>query len=268
MHRHNKRLFFGAEASAPWPHDFPKGRVLQESSRHMTLAFLGEVCFPDLQQILTSFPTPPFKVGLVGKSDRLLFLPETKPHVVAYHVHWLEYDQTLRLFQKNLTSWLAEHHFKVLEKQDFLSHVTIARSPFDVDEWSHTYQDIPFLLHAIHLYESVGLLNYQPLWSYPLIPPFEEIEHTADLAFRIRAETNLSLHLHAQIALAFKFPSLLPFLFLDSLKDNLDDMIIALNKIVTHADREIGSPIKAVSFHGSIHINAQNIREWEMIIDV
>ncbi len=37
-----KRLFFGAEVSAPWPKELPQGRVLEEKARHLTLAFLGE----------------------------------------------------------------------------------------------------------------------------------------------------------------------------------------------------------------------------------
>ena len=36
-----KRLFFGFEVKAPWPQGLPKGRILKEDQRHITIAFLG-----------------------------------------------------------------------------------------------------------------------------------------------------------------------------------------------------------------------------------
>lgn len=263
-------LFFGAEIQAPWPDQLPEGRLIKERERHLTLAFLGNHSFTDLEKILPSFPLPPFKVGIVGKSSALLTLPEksSHPRVIAYQVDWLKKRIALEKFQEELKNWLLSHHFQIEKKRDFLSHVTIARAPFKSEEWEKSYYEIPFAMQAIHLYESRGENNYYPLWSYPLIPAFEEFEHTADIAFMIRAETIGEIHLHAQIALAFKFPSLLRFLFLESLKENLDEIIISLNESVSKADQLISCPFKAVSFHGAIKKNQEGIFEWEMIIDV
>ena len=40
-----------------------------------------------------------------------------------------------------------------------------------------------------------------------------------------------------------------------------------LNNLVMAVDQDIGSPIKAVSFHGEIE-KKENYLQWEMIIDV
>jgi len=267
--KNKRRLFFGAEVDAPWSEESFGGRVIDERSRHLTLAFLGELLFTEIEKIVDTFPVPSFKVGIVGESNRLLLLPKNSPRAIAYLVDWVEQKALLEDFQKNLIQWLAFHHLPIQKQTTLLSHITFARAPFKGDLTKMTLsQPIPFTLQAIHLYESVGNLHYQPVWSYPLIPPFEELEHIADIAFRIYAEKNSQLHLHAQYALAFKFPSLLPFVFLDSLKEDLDEIIIALNQLVTKADQLIGSPLKAVSFHGSIERNDMGILQWEMIVDV
>lgn len=268
IHMEQKRLFFGASIIAPWPEETPEGRTVAPEHRHLTLAFLGQTDYSLLQPLLPQCPIPLFRVGIVGKSDCLLFLPEKQPRVIAYHANWLGHEELLRTYQKQLSAWLHAHHLIAPSEREFLSHISLARKPFDTKEWQMAYTDLPLLISGIHLYESVGGLNYQPLWSHPLILPFEEIEHTADMAFKIRGETKKDLHLHAQMALAFKFPSLLPYLTLDSLTDTWDDMVISLNHIITRADAEIGSPIKAVSFHGTIGQDPQGLFNWEMIIDV
>jgi hypothetical protein len=99
------------------------------------------------------------------------------------------------------------------------------------------------------------------------LPPFEEKEHTADLAFIVRGQTPQELHRNAQLALSFKFPMLLPF-FSKNLQTTLDGIIIALNEMVGSADAACGSPLKAISFHGQIKEDAYQILHWEMIVDV
>jgi RNA 2',3'-cyclic 3'-phosphodiesterase len=110
-------------------------------------------------------------------------------------------------------------------------------------------------------------LEYQSLWEIPLLSPFEEFEHTADIAFLVRGTTPQELHRNAQLALAFKFPKILPF-FSKRLQDTLDEIIIALNEMVGKADAECGCPFKAVSFHGQIKAEEENLLHWEMIVDV
>lgn len=263
-----KRLFFGIEVSAQWPSKMPQGRILDPAHRHMTLAFLGLADYPKLQKHLSTFPKPSFNCGLVGKFNECLFLPPRHPHVVAWNASWGEDAAALVAFQKTLISWLQEGGFNPdTRHEEWLPHVTICRSPFNYKQWRRSFSELPFIAKDIHLFESMGNLKYMPVWSYPLKSPFEEIEHTADLAFRIFGENLAQIHSHATYALAFKFPSLLPFISFPFESHDLDDVIITLNDIIAKADAKIGCPIKAISFHGEIK-KEDNLLMWEMIIDV
>jgi 2'-5' RNA ligase len=270
MSTEDKRLFFGLEAIAPWPHELPSGRLLKENQRHLTLAFLGKTHFPSLSTLLPSFPTPSFKVGLVGQFDKCLLLPKKHLHVVAWHVDWLENDHNVRHFQKTLVNWLLENGFvPANHERDFLPHVTLSRKPFVSKEWTESFTKLPVIVKDIHLYESLGHSNYESRWHYPIKAPFEEIEHTADIAFRIRGENFTQLHQHALVALAFKYPPLLSYFskIQENKEMNLEDIIIKLNTIIGRADSEIGCPFKAVSFHDKL-IKEENLLIWEMIVDV
>ena len=174
--------------------------MIAETERHLTLAFLGNTSFAAIEELLPQFPKPSFAVGPVGWCDRLLFIPEEHPKVAAYHIEWLHGD--LAPLHAALQQWLS-----LADKRAFLPHVTVARSPFDREDWRETFEEFPIAVRAIHLYESVGHLNYVPLWTYALLLPFEELEHTADIAFLIRGESLSALFAHAQIALSFKFPN-------------------------------------------------------------
>lgn len=262
-----KRLFFGAEVVAPWPESYPPGRLIEEPYRHITLAFLGNCALSPLQDILPTCPKPDFKIGPVGKCDHLLFLPKNHPRVVAMHVEWLHEQEQLNTFQKKLLAWLEKQQYKV-DKRELLSHVTIARAPFDVELWQNSFTEIPLYIKSIHLYESVGELRYLSRWEYPLIAPFEEFEHTADIAFHVRGRTYHELYLHAALALCFKYPSMtIYFSNVDALH-SIEDVVAALNALVTKVDIEIGSPLKAVSYHGKVKKNTNELMEWEMIVDV
>lgn len=263
-----RRLFFGAQVHACWPHALPDGRLLEESERHMTLAFLGQTSLSSLQKILPSIPHPSFRLGLSGKCTRFIFLPKQHPRVVASHVQWLNGEEKLTTFQKNLSNWLITHHYQI-DPREFTSHVTVARAPFSLDQWSKITEEFPLILSGIHLYESVGHLTYRSLWNYPLLAPFEEFEHTADIAFRIQGETLHELLLHAQIALAFKFPPLVSYLPMENCSSSsIDNIVMALNALIAKADEEVGAPFKAVSFHGTVKKLDSAILQWEMIVDV
>lgn len=263
-----KRLFFGWEIASPWPEKFPKGRLLDENHRHMTLFFLGETDYPKLIKALENFPTPPFKMGVVGKFDQCLLLPKHFPNVVAWHGEFLEKKKEIFEFQKNFGQWLIKHDlFHKDSNREWLPHTTMCRKPFDFEGWKNSFHSLPFITGPIHLYESLGNLQYRSCWNYPLRHAFEEISHTADIAFHIFGETIEDLYLHAQMALAFKFPPLISFLSEGKEKISLDDMIIELNEIVTKADTMIGCPFKAISFHGELE-QKENLLLWEMIVDV
>lgn len=263
----SKRLFFGLAVQAPWPETLPQGRLLDASHRHLTLAFLGECNYQTLQERLPAFPSPPFKVGFVGKFDQCLFLPERHPHVVAWHVTLLTSPSSLIGYFKTLISWLQAMGFNPDTRHPFTPHVTVARLPFNKRVWEKKFTPLPLMLSTIHLYESVGGLKYVPIWSYPLTPPFEEISHTADLAFWIRGEAFDHLFVHAQGALAFHFPEILPYLIEKDQIENLDEVIIALNELVAYVDQNISCPFKAISFHSLLE-EREGILHWEMIVDV
>jgi RNA 2',3'-cyclic 3'-phosphodiesterase len=266
LNEDSRRLFFGAHTEAPWPNDYPSARMISEETRHLTLAFLGQDSFSKLQQLLPSVPRPSFAIGPVGIAKQLIFLPQEKSRVVAASVDWLDASAKLNVYQKALADWLQSNGYP-LDKRSFFPHITIARAPFDKKQWKVHFTPLPFFVKAIHLYQSLGNLQYRSLWESPLLPPFEELEHTADIAFQIRGDNIRELHLHAQLALAFKFPQLTDF-FTSNLQDSLEEMIISLNEMVAIADAEFGCPFKAVSFHGMIKSDAHNILHWEMIVDV
>ncbi len=263
-----KRLFFGLAVEAPWPVSLPEGRVLTPECRHMTLAFLGNVSWADVEALLPTLPLPQLKVGVAGHADRSLLLPPAHPHVVAWHVQWRgEAATRLLTYQQELVAFLraAGYH---LDSRPFLPHVTMARSPFDTHAWRKAFHPMPMVSHTVHLYESVGSLNYTSLWSHHLLSPIEEISHTADVAFRIRAESMQQLGINAQIALCFMMPGLLPYLNEMFPDISLEDIVISLNDSITRADSELGCPLKAVSFHGDVVAGPEGVITWEMVVDV
>lgn len=263
-----KRVFFAMETHAPWPEKLPKGRILAESDRHMTLAFLGEIDYSTLQKQLDNFPKPEFQIGFTGIFDKCLFLPERHPHVVAWHLNLLNQKAPLLKFQSELVRWLRHNDYVIKEHENFLPHITVARSPFVAHEWKKAFSPVPGFTSKIHLYESLGSLQYKPCWSYELLAPIEELDHTADIGYLVRGENILQLLQNASIALAFQFPSILPYFTEIKNIEDLDDIIIYLNKAVTKADEIIGCPFKAVSYHGSVKQEREGVLNWEMVIDV
>ncbi len=261
-----KRLFFAAEVEAPWPTQLPEARLLSEKSRHMTLAFLGNVAWKPIEGLLPNIPLPSFRVGPAGFSDKCLFLPPKHPHVVAHHVVWLDPVSALVNYQRDLTAYWSASGYS-LDDRPFLPHVTIARSPFDQEEWRQAFHPLPMMIRGIHLYQSMGNFVYEPIWSHLLQAPFIEIPHTADIAFEIYAETMQTIGFHAQIALAFKHPGFLKYLQPIAEDCTLDDIVISLNESVTRADIEEGSALKAVSFHGDV-VKKNGLLTWEMVVDV
>lgn len=262
-----KRLFFGFQIEAPWPHPLPQGRILPENSRHLTLAFLGNQNYEMVREQLASLPLPPFKIGKTAFFDKCLFLPERHPNVVAWRGIWLQDTERMNSYYELFINWLANVHIHVDSKDFWLCHTTIARQPFNQEEWLQTFHPLPFTITHLHLYESLPELNYTPLWSHPLIAPFDEFEHTADIAYNIRGETFEELFYNAFSALSWRFPALLSFLPVNAIFQSLDDVIISLNESIGHADTEIGCPYKAISFHDELK-QKSGFLEWEMIVDV
>lgn len=268
MEEDKKRLFFGLDVSAPWPEKLPIGRLLDEKHRHLTLAFLGNIPFAPLKTLLKTFPECPMKVGTGGFFDRCLLLPPRHPKVLAWQNCWYDPHSPVFILQERLSSWLRGAGYSI-ELQEWLPHVTLCRAPFDPHAWKKSFTPLPFYTQSINLYESVGHLTYNPIWTYPIAPPFVEIDHTADIAFKISGETVSQIYTNAFIALAFKFPEFIkyyqqPLINLSS----IDDVVILLNQVVSAADSADWSPIKAVSFHGDLVKQPNDTLTWEMIVDV
>lgn len=270
MNEEKKRLFFALNISAPWPIRYPPGRVLEEKDRHLTLAFLGSVDLSKVQKFLPSFPKIPLKTGFVGEFVKCLFLPVRNPRVAAWEIEWYNNHAHFLSYQKEIEQWLEKNQLPFVkrkgQKEEFLPHVTICRQPSALHEWQKSFSPLPIIANGIHLFESLGHSQYTSLWRQDFILPFEEIEHTADIAFKVRGEDFAQLYLHAQIALAFKFPVFLSY-YSTAFVSNIDDVIMNLNEIVGKIDAAEGSPIKAVSFHAEI-IKRNELLEWEMIVDV
>jgi len=261
-----KRCFFGFKIFAPWPKLPKNSRVLTEENRHVTLAFLGDVSSKQIEE-LHQVPLPAFCFGPVGTFDRVIFLPKKSPRLVAWNIRWQD-AKMLNDFLKRLQHWLKKHDF-MIQNRKMLWHVTMCRNHFKTKEWQQNFFSLPFIVDSFNLYESLKDSNYQILWSHNFLKPFEETEHTADLAFSIRGKNFTELYYNAQLALAFNNPAFLPFCVLeDKKKKNIEDVVIGLNELIFEMDKKIGSPFKAVSFHKNIKSFKDNLLEWEMIVDV
>ena len=261
-----RRLFFGFGVKAPWPSFDLKGRILPSEARHLTAAFLGNSCFDTIERLLPSMPLPPFKIGPLALFDECLFLPQSHPRVVAYHVKDLEKEALLLPYIQELLSFLEENGLE-LHTKPFCPHVTLAGSFFSKSDWEKQFIPLPLFLSSFHLYESLGHSRYQKLWGISFMSPFEEIEHTADLAFSIYGTNLKHIDLSSQMALCFQSPRLTSYLDLSFSPKSLEEIIMHLNDILYEADREEGVPFKAVSFHGHLE-EKDHLLKWEMIVDV
>ena len=263
MEEAEKEIFFALEVGAPWPEHLPQGRLLDPEDRHeQASAFLGETLYqPLLRELDSHFPIPPFKVGLVGTFFKCLFLPSRHPNVVAWDVQWTEDSSALTAYRQTFLEWLKMREYHPQEHEgEWLCHVTLCRKPFDYDHWKKSFKPLPMAIFGIHLYASPGHSKYKPIWSYPLIRPFQEIEHTADIAFLVNGENLAQLHRHAQTALAFRYPALVPYIHQSSY--NHTDIIIDLNDMIAKADADIGRPFKAISFHGDVE-HKDSVLQWK-----
>lgn len=260
-----KRFFVAFDVIAPWPEKEPKGRYIEKSLRHLTLAFLGNVEVAKIDKLLSNMVLPAFLIGPVGIFDKVLSLPVRHPNVVAYNISWLNDAKKIEEFRNRLNNSLKDF-FSTDYHEKFLAHVTVCRAPFIIKEWKKNFSKLPFFITDMALYESLGKSEYKSVWKHGFILPFEEIEHTADIAFKVRGADYTSLYVNAFVSLCFKFPNLSDY-FINISCSSIDDVIIHLNEIVCRVDIEIGSPFKAVSF-GSKVKKETNYLEWEMIVDV
>lgn len=107
-----KRVFFAFQIEAPWPKELPQGRLLDERSRHLTIAFIGAVEYAPFAEALSSFPPPPFQVGLTGYFDKIKFLPPRRANVASWHVQWHDEAGQLGQYQRQIAEWLESYSGK------------------------------------------------------------------------------------------------------------------------------------------------------------
>lgn len=261
------RLFFGLEVHAPWPEEFPLGRLLAPEARHITFAFLGETDEKKLFPLLNEIPLPQRTLGWSGQFTNVEFFPKRHPHVAAWTMQWSRHENELLEYQQQLSAWLLTHAIPHRDAHAFNPHVTLARSPFDQRAWENAFTPLPFYTSHFHLYQSLGNSTYKPIWTKPSQPPFIEIEHTADIAYQVFGASIEELFQHAQLALAFKTPAFFNEAYPPFPIGSLDALIKGLNWQIAQLDQKEIIPFKAVSYHGDIEAQ-ENTLMWEMIVDV
>lgn len=263
-----KRLFLGFDVSCHWTYEPDDHQMISHKNRHVTMAFLGRQDVEKLLKALKTLSIFPFSISPAGFFDACLTMPSAHPTVIAWKMHVLTSGKALFAFHATLLKWLDEKKIVCDAKhKELFAHVTVSRNLEMAASWQEGFQPIPFLLTAFHLYESLGDSQYRKLWSRMLLPAFEEIEHVADMGYRIRGKTLRDVYLHAQLALAHYDPNVLKFITGPLKMANLDEIIYSLNQVLTKMDIEMGSPFKAISYHGNLREN-EGVLEWEMIIDV
>lgn len=259
----SKTLFYGLSVEAPWE-EFPKARILEEEMRHLTLAYVGSVAEDQIAS-LSQLPKNSMVCGIGGHFPNLLFLPPKEPRVVAYQPLFYE-ESSIQALQKELQTLVHSLSQAPEKERPWQPHVTVGRAPFDRTEWEGAFIPIPFVCNKLHLYESLDHSKYKILSTQEYVPPFEEVPHTADYAFRVRGLNVTELYRHAQLALMFLSSEFIPY-YDTQPKETLTDCIVGLNGIVSTLDRDHGSPVKAISFHGTLQKEANHV-SWLMILDV
>ncbi len=264
-------LFFASSISAPWPESYPRGRLIEEKERHLTLLFLGrkeEEEALDLAYKLKSDPPLGLTLGFVGKFDQCLFLPPRTPRCATWHMSPIgTMRNPLQALQERVASWCQERGIENQNRHSFNPHLTLARAPFDLRAWRKSFRPLPFFSSELSLFQSLGHSHYKALHTIELKPPFVEIEHTADIGFWIYGHDLYDLYTHAKVALAFTFPEITPYCDREYPVGTIEELIRSLNRIVSEVDTDRGAPFKAVSLHTDMEEQA-GLLKWEMIVDV
>jgi 2'-5' RNA ligase len=194
-----KNLFLAFEIKGQWPASFPKARLIPDAYRHLTLAFIGPYDNSSVMNVVPTIPRFKDTISPSGRLDNLIFLPPGIERIAVLIPQFFDMPAVMN-YQKEVSGDLLRK-LGLQEKRSFLPHVSIARAPFDHKEWKEISWNIPFYVSSLSLYQTVASLRYDILWKQPYTPPFDEIDHTADLAYTIRGRNLSELFSHALLCL-------------------------------------------------------------------
>jgi 2'-5' RNA ligase len=238
-----KQLLFGFEAHAPWPKILPDEKTLKAKHHHLTLLYFEDVSYQKLHDEIRYMPKPSFRVGPVAVSDSSLFLPNRSSDIITWHVDPFG-DDPINDYQHALVEYYKELGYG-FDKKEYIKHITLGKSGALKKEIKKNFKPLPLYCSNLHLYESLKGDQYEPIWTYDLLPPFEEQKEGQ---FILYGESFQQVFLNAQIALAFKFPELVPFLDPTYQVRNLHDGEIRLTTLLNAAYRAIKIPIDKTTF--------------------
>jgi 2'-5' RNA ligase len=238
-----KRLLFGLEAHAPWPESLADVKTLKARHRHLTLVYFGDVSYKKLHDEIRYMPKPDFRVGPVAISDSSLSLSNRSPDMIAWHVDPFGSD-LINDYQYELVEYFTEKGYD-FDKKKYVKHITLGKSSLLKKEMKKSFKPLPLYFSNLHLYESLKGDQYEPIWTYDLLPPFEEGKGGQ---FILYGESFQQIFLNAQIALAFKCPELVPFLDPSYQVRNLHDGGIRLTTLLNQAYRALKIPIEKATF--------------------
>ncbi|QVL57301.1 MAG: hypothetical protein KFB93_07945 [Simkaniaceae bacterium] len=254
-----KRLLFGFEVHAPWPEALPDIKTLKAKNRHLTLLFFGDTSYKKIHEHIRYMTKPSFRVGPVAISDSCLCLPNRSPDIITWHVESFG-DDPIDEYQRVIHDYFLEKGYD-LERKKFIKHITLGKSIALKKQIKKAFSPLPLYFTNLHLYESLHGDRYEPIWTYDLLPPFEEKEEGH---FILYGESFQQVFLNAQIALAFKFPALVPFLDPNYKVRNLHDGGIRLTTIINQAFREAKVPIEKATFPDSGQ-EEKGLLTWDLI---
>ncbi len=259
------RAFLAFAASEEYPHKLPEGREIAPSMRHLTLVFFPEVDLKGLIGALDKLSPLP-QLGFGGIAKEFVLLPPRHPRVLAWNVNLGPSLPVIARLAETYGIWAEREGFlQQRETRAYLPHVSLMRSPFSHLDRIKTVYPHPILFPSLHLYESVGNLEYEKRWSKELIVPYREIPHTADVAFEIVGRSLEELYWNASLALATRWEQLLPSEI--PVLESHPDLIRMLNKRIAEIDSAEGISLKAVSYHSTL-TKREDVTYWEMIVDV
>jgi 2'-5' RNA ligase len=267
MKKKVKRLFFAFKVEAPFYEKIYPARHLDKEDIHVTIVFIGNWPIEKYQEIKKNIPLSPFSFAPSAIGDKLLLLPFDNPSCMTMHLTLRDEEKKkLEDFRCILINYIASFDIQI-ELRPLLLHTTLARKPFDASIWLKHFKKVPILLTKFCLYESVGQLKYNILWEQNLMRPFEEVDHTAGIAFAIYGHCIQDLYINAQMALSFLNPDFTQFINYKKI-DSLEKIIHELNKTISLVNIEQRCPIKAISMHGNIEKTEKNLLKWLMIADI